>query len=183
MKYERFEDLPVWKDPIELAVRVDEFMEDQAFRGKASLSDQLERDAVSFSNNIAEGAERGATQELTTSLYNARGSAGEAHSMLQLLVRLPTYSYLKSRISNMRSLAESISRQLRGWTDSLQKSDIKGRRYLNEKTRKEFDRQKEREGAMAEWRQMREELTARLEAEQKECAEQKDREGPKQSGA
>jgi len=36
---------------------------------------------------------------------------------------------------------------------------------------------------MAEWRQMREELTARLEAEQKECAEQKDREGPKQSGA
>jgi len=142
MKYERFEDLPVWKDPIELAVRADEFMEDQAFRGKASLSDQLERDAVSFSNNIAEGAERGATQELTTSLYNARGSAGEARSMLHLLVRLPTYSYLKSRISNMRSLAESISRQLRGWTDSLQKSDIKGRRYLNEKTRKEFDRQK-----------------------------------------
>src|SRR5262245_57674936 len=107
MKYERFEDLPVWKDPIELAVRIDEFTEDQAFSGKASLRDQMERDAVSFSDNIAKGSERGATQELTTSLYIARGSAGEARSMLQLLVRLPTYSYLKSRISNMRSLAGS----------------------------------------------------------------------------
>jgi four helix bundle protein len=183
MKYERFEDLPVWKDPIELAVRMDEFMEDQAFRGKASSRDQWERDAISFSNNIAKGSDRGATQELTTSLYSARGSAGEARSMLQRLIRLPTYSDLKSRISNMRSLAESISRQLRGWADGLQKSDIKGQRYLNEKTRKDYDRQKEREGAMAEWRQMREELTASSEAEQKECPEQREREARKQSGA
>ena len=167
-KYERFEDLPVWKSAVELAVRIFDLAEDEAFKGKGSLRDQLERAAVSISNNTAEGFERGTTQELITFLYIARGSAGEVRSMLHLLDHLPRFSHLKSRISNLRSLAESISRQLRAWADSLQNSDIKGQRYLNEKTRKEYERQKEREDALAEWRQMREELTARLEAEQQE---------------
>jgi hypothetical protein len=61
MKYERFEDLPVWKDAVELAVRIFDLAEDDAFKGKASLRDQLERAAVSVSNNIAEGFERGTT--------------------------------------------------------------------------------------------------------------------------
>jgi hypothetical protein len=68
----------------------------------------------------------------------------------------------------LRPLAESISRQLRAWADSLQNSDIKGQRYLNEKTRKEYESQKEREESQAEWRQMREELNARLEAGHRE---------------
>jgi four helix bundle protein len=171
MKYERFEDLPVWKGSVELAAPIFEITEDEAFKGKGSLRDQLERAAVSVSNNITEGFERGTTQELLTFLYIARGSAGEVRSMLHLLDRLPGGAPLKSRISNLRSLAESVSRQLRAWADSLQNSDIKGQRYLNEKTRKEYERQKEREDALAEWRQMREDLTVRLEAEQKERAE------------
>jgi len=175
MKYERFEVLPVWKDAVELAVRIFDLAEDDAFKCKASLRDQLERAAVSVSNNIAEGFERGTTQELITFLYIARGSAGEIRSMLHLLDRLTRFSHLKSRISSLRSLAESISRQLRAWADSLQNSDIKGQRYLNEKTRQEYERQREREGALAEWRQMREELTIRLEAELKERMELKER--------
>jgi hypothetical protein len=35
----------------------------------------------------------------------------------------------------LKSLAESCSRQLRGWADSLQNSDIKGQRHLTEKSR------------------------------------------------
>lgn len=168
MKYERFEDLPVWKDAIELAVQVFALTEDEAFKGKASLRDQIERAAVSVSNNIAEGFERGTTQELITFIYIARGSAGEVRSMLKLFDRLHAFSNLKSRISKLRSLAESVSRQLRAWADSLQNSDIKGQRYLNEKTRKEYERQKDRAEALAEFQQMREELAARLEAEQRQ---------------
>src|SRR5439155_18290039 len=41
----------------------------------------------------------------------------------------------KSEISDLKSMAESISRQLRGWADSLQNSEIKGQRYLTEKSR------------------------------------------------
>jgi len=168
MKYERFEDLPVWKDAIELAVQIFALTENEAFKGKGSLRDQIERAAVSISNNIAEGFERGTTQELITFIYIARGSAGEVRSMLQLFDRLPAFSNLKSQISKLRSLSESISRQLRGWADSLQNSDIKGQRYLNEQTRLEDQRKKEREESLAEWRQMREDLTARLEAEQRQ---------------
>jgi hypothetical protein len=42
---------------------------------------------------------------------------------------------LKSQISNLKSTAESCSRQLRAWADSLQNSDIQGQRHLNEKVR------------------------------------------------
>jgi four helix bundle protein len=155
MKYGRFEDLPVWKDAIKLAVQVYELTENECFRGKASLKDQLERAAVSVSNNIAEGFERGTTQELLTFIYIARGSAGEVRSMFHLLDSVPVFSNFKSQISNLKSLSESISRQLRGWADSLQNSDIKGQRYLTEKTRRENQRKKEREEFLAELRSFR----------------------------
>jgi four helix bundle protein len=145
MKYTRFEDLPVWNDAINLAVRAYKLTSDRAFLRQRSLRDQLERAAVSVSNNIAEGFERGTTQELLTFLYIARGSAGEVRSMLCLLERMPAFVNLKSEISNLKSLAEGISRQLRGGADSLQQSPIKGQRYLSQKTRQIDRARRERE--------------------------------------
>jgi four helix bundle protein len=87
VKYQRFEDLLVWKDAIKLATQVYTSTQQEIFKGKYSLRDQLERAAVSISNNIAEGFERGTTQELITFIYIARGSAGEVRSMLHLLDR------------------------------------------------------------------------------------------------
>jgi len=108
VKYERFEDLPVWKAAIELAERVYGMTARQSFKGQFSIRDQVERAAVSISSNIAEGFERGTTQELLTFLYIARGSAGEVRSLLRLLERLPGFSDLKSEIScrgNLPSVA------------------------------------------------------------------------------
>lgn len=68
MKYERFEQLPVWNDAIALAVPIYALTADEAFKGQGSLRDQLQRATVSISNNIAEGFERGTTQELLTFL-------------------------------------------------------------------------------------------------------------------
>jgi len=161
MKYERFEDLPVWKAAIELAVQIFALTENKTFMGKGDLRNQLEHAAVSISNNIAEGFERGTTQELLTFIYIARGSAGEVHSMLHLVDRLPPFANLKSQISNLRGLSENISRQLRGWADSLQNSEIKGQRYLNDKTKQEEQRKKDRADAQAEFQRMREEIIAR----------------------
>lgn len=59
--------------------------------------------------------------------------------MLHLCDRLTYFEHLKSEISNLRSLAESISRQLRGWADSLQNSQIKGQRYLTQASRAEHE--------------------------------------------
>jgi four helix bundle protein len=98
MKYSRFEELPVWQDAIELAVRIYQLTSKSLFRGRYSLRDQIERAAVSVSNNIAEGFERGTTQELLTFLYIARGSSGEVRSMLCLLQSLAGFEDLKSQI-------------------------------------------------------------------------------------
>ena len=79
MTYKRFEDLPVWKEAIKLAEKVYILTQEPPFERQRSFRDQLERAAVSVSNNIAEGFERGTTQELLTFIYIARGSAGELH--------------------------------------------------------------------------------------------------------
>lgn len=151
MKYERFEQLPVWRAALDLARRVFRLTDHKSCRLKGDLANQLEHAALSISNNVAEGFERGTTAELLTFLYYARGSAGEVRSMLVLGERLAYFDDLKSEISALKSLAESTSRQLRGWTDSLQNSDIQGQRHLNEDTRAEYDRQNR---AAAFWRQL-----------------------------
>jgi len=135
MKYERFEELPVWQKAIELAERVYDLTETESFKTRFSLRDQLERAALSVSNNIAEGFERGTTNELLFFLYVARGSAGEVRSMLCFLDNRSVFRNLKSEISNLKSIAESCSRQLRGLAEALQNSEIKGPRHLNNKAR------------------------------------------------
>jgi four helix bundle protein len=156
MTYERFEDLPVWRASIEFAMRIYGLTEGPAFKGRFSLRDQIERAAVSISNNIAEGFERSTTRELLTFLYIARGSAGEVRSMLCLVERLPAFSNLKSEISNLKSMGEGVSRQLRAWADSLQSSKIKGQRYLTAKTRDAEKQAREREEFLEKLRQIRE---------------------------
>jgi four helix bundle protein len=161
MKYTRFEELPVWRAAIEMAVQTYAMTANASFKGQTSLRDQIERAAVSVSNNIAEGFERGTTQELLTFLYIARGSAGEVRSMLCLLERVPAFVNLKSEISNLKSRAESISRQLRAWSDALQNSEIKGQRYLTDKVRRAERNSREREEFMEELRRAQSENIAR----------------------
>lgn len=145
MKYERFEDLPVWKTAIKLGVQVYRLTEDRFFRQPGDLCSQLRRASVSVSNNTAEGFERGSTAELIAFLYIARGSAGETRSALLFTERFEEALHLRSQISNCKALAESCSRQLRAWLDDLQNSDIKGQRYLNEQSRRLYQDQQRAE--------------------------------------
>lgn len=150
MKYNRFEDLPVWKDAIALAVKVFALTARPNFKGYGGVKDQIERAAVSISNNIAEGFERGTTSELLAFLYISRGSSGETRSVLSLVELLPGFDNLKSEISDLKSRAESISRQLRAWADSLQNSDIRGQRYLTNKAKRSTNEAREREEFLKE---------------------------------
>ena len=145
MGYKRFEELPVWQASIDLALATYAITARPVFRRQRSLRDQLERAALSVSNNIAEGFERGTNQELLTFLYIARGSAGETRSMLCLLERMPAFSGLESEILNLKSSVESISRQLGAWIRSLRDSELKGQRYVTEKTRRADKARQERE--------------------------------------
>jgi four helix bundle protein len=155
MKYSRFEELPVWKDAIELAVLVFTLTASPSFRRYSSVRDQIERASMSISNNVAEGFERGTTQETLTFLYIARGSSGETRSILCLCERLPGFPDLKSEISDLKKRAESVSRQLRAWCASLQNTDIRGHRYLNNKSRRQTKEARERDEFLKELEELK----------------------------
>ena len=155
MGYKRFEELPVWQASIELALATYAMTAQPAFRPQHSLRDQFERAALSVSNNIAEGFERGTNQELLTFLYIARGSAGETRSMLCLLERMPGFHNLESEILNLKSSTESISRQLGAWIRTLRDSELKGQRYVTEKTRRAARARQEREEFLKKLEQIR----------------------------
>ncbi|MDX2227192.1 MAG: four helix bundle protein [Verrucomicrobiae bacterium] len=135
MRYQRFEELPVWSDAQLLAQKMYEWTAGEEFRGRHSLKDQLERAALSVSNNIAEGFERGTNREILAFLYIARGSAGEVRSMLALCDRMPQFERTKVTVLGLRKLAESCSKQLKGWADNLQNSSYQGQRYVNREER------------------------------------------------
>lgn len=155
MKYSRFEELPVWQAAVQLAVEIYNLTALTIFKGHYSLKDQIERAGLSISNNIAEGFERGTTQEVLTFLYIARGSAGEVRSILCVLEHLARFKDLKFQISNLKSRAEEISRQLRSWAGSLQNSEIRGHRYLTNKSKSTSKAAREREEFLKELEEIR----------------------------
>ena len=111
MTYERFEDLPVWQKAAELYQQTEDLLENHALKITSGFRDQLDRAALSVSNNIAEGFERGTTKELLQFIYIARGSAGEVRSMLTVKTRRALKADwpvdLRSQISNLKTVAEN----------------------------------------------------------------------------
>ena len=150
MKYKSFEGLPVWQAAVDLARHTYALTGHQAFRGHAGLRDQLERAALSVSNDIAEGFERGGTSELLAFLYIARGSAGEVRSMLYVLEGVAALENLKSQIADLKSLCLTISRQLYGWIEQLKSSGITGQRHLNDIVRTRTAAQRDRDAFLEE---------------------------------
>jgi len=155
MRYKRLEELPVWNEAIELAVQVYELTSKSQFGSRYSFRDQIERAAVSVSNNIAEGFERGTNNELLAFLYIARGSAGEVRSMLCLLERIPAFRSLSKEIKSLKPKAESCSRQLKAWAQALQDSDFKGERHVNQRTKRSDRAAQEREEFLKELAEIR----------------------------
>jgi septal ring factor EnvC (AmiA/AmiB activator) len=75
--------------------------------------------------------------------------------MYCLIERLPEFHDLRSEISDLKLKAESISRQLRAWADSLQNTDIRGTRYLTDQSRRIDKQRREREEFLPALEQIR----------------------------
>ncbi len=156
MKYRRFEDLPVWQDSVELARKMYEFTAAEPLRRHRGLRGQLESAALSVSNNVAEGFERGTTKELLAFLYIARGSAGEVRSMLHVLNGWSGFGNFKSQIADLKGRSEKISKQLYGWIENLKNSEITGQRHFDDKQRTIYKGKKAREDFLEEIRRITE---------------------------
>ena len=126
-----FEELPVWQAGRELVRLVYAFTRQPSVARDHGFCDQIQRAAISVTNNIAEGHERGTTVEQVVFLFYAKGSAGEVRSMLWNAEDLGFLSTAEA--DSLRGLARNISVQLRGWITSMQTPDFNpGPKYHKE---------------------------------------------------
>lgn len=129
-KYQKFEDLPVWQEAARLYNQVLDPLEEPGVTLTPGFRNQLDRAALSVSNNIAEGFERVTTNELNMFLAIARGSAGEVRSMMAVVKDRPRLKPIVRQLQEIRALAESCARQLTAWTSAIDSSPVQGKRHL-----------------------------------------------------
>lgn len=129
-KYEKFEELPVWQESSRLYNRVLDLLDESSALFSSGFRGQLDRAALSVSNNIAEGFERVTSNELQMFIGIARGSAGEVRSMIAVVKERPKLRPVARQLLEIRVLAESCARQLTAWSKALDESGVKGKRHL-----------------------------------------------------
>ena len=116
MKYQRFEDLEVWKKAKELVLhiyKISKPLKDFEFRN------QITACTLSIMNNIAEGFERMTEKDYRHFLYISKGSSGELRSMLYVAKELQYISKEEMELLIMKS--EEVSKMLTGYIKSLSK--------------------------------------------------------------
>jgi four helix bundle protein len=138
-KYEHFEELPVWQEAARLYNAVLDLLEEPGMPLTPGFRNQLDRAALSVSNNVAEGFERSTTNELLSFIAIARGSAGEVRSMMAVVKDRPKLRRYLAALQRIRTLAESCARQLTGWAGSLDELPFEGRRHLPRQQRAQRD--------------------------------------------
>lgn len=115
MGVQKFEDLIAWQKAQDLAVAIYTHfssLKDFAFK------DQIQRAAVSVSNNIAEGFDRASNAEFRRFLYYSIGSCSEVRSMLYLANRLNIFDDLTKE--SLVNKTHEVSKIIRGLIKSLQ---------------------------------------------------------------
>jgi four helix bundle protein len=135
-RYERFEQLPVWQEAARLYNRVLDLLEEPGVPLSSAYRNQLERAALSVSNNIAEGFERMTTSELESFIAIARGSAGEVRSMLAVVKGRDRLKGYRDRLEEIERLADSCVRQLNGWGGAVRLGAVQGKRRLGKDEKK-----------------------------------------------
>jgi len=114
MRIEKFEDIVAWQKSKILAIEVYKcfkLCKDFSFR------DQVQRAAISVSNNIAEGYERRTNKELSNFLFIAKGSCGEVRSMLYIALDV---GYISNKdFDRLYVSSQEISRIISGFIKTL----------------------------------------------------------------
>ena len=118
MKIQKFEDIIAWQKAQDLTVEIYVIFNSTNDFG---FKNQIQRAAVSISNNIAEGFDKMSDKEFARFLYISLGSCGKVKSMLYLAQKL---NYLTIEQSEkLISQANEIGKIIRGLIKSLTPND------------------------------------------------------------
>lgn len=109
MRFKRFEEIISWQKGFGLALLVYKYLKHVK---DYSFKDQIQRAAVSISNNIAEGNERRTNKEFINFLYIAKGSCGEVRSMVMMALSLDYID--EDKYKEIYDLSEEVSRLISG---------------------------------------------------------------------
>ena len=117
-KYSSFEEMQVYQKALLFGVKVYKLTNtNPAIAKDYGLKDQLQRAALSISNNIAEGFDRRSDADFSRFLYMALGSASEVRSMIHLAERL---KYINIEVKDdLFSKGDEVSKIIRGLIKSL----------------------------------------------------------------
>jgi four helix bundle protein len=111
----KFEDIIAWQKAQDFAVTIYTMFKNQKDFG---FKDQIQRAAISISNNIAEGFDRSSDADFSKFLYISLASCSEVKSMIYLACKL---KYLTLEEQNLFvNDSDEISKILRGLIKSLQ---------------------------------------------------------------
>ena len=86
-KFQKFEDLDIWKIAVSIAVEVYLLCDAEPLKSDWGMKDQIRRAACSMSDNIAEGFEYNNNPDFIRFLNYAKGSSGEFRNKLVILFR------------------------------------------------------------------------------------------------
>jgi len=123
---QKFEELNVYQQALELANRIYAVTRSPTFSRDASLVDQIRRAAVSVVSNIAEGYERGTTTEFVQFLYFSKGSCGEVRA--QLGIALGQKYLSQSDCEKLQGQCRLVSGMLHNFIEYLQGSRMPGQK-------------------------------------------------------
>lgn len=107
-KIEKFEDLKIWREGIELVVAIYSTLKDCKDYG---LRDQMQRSAVSIPSNIAEGFDRNSNKEFVRFLRIAKGSCAELRTQLIIAKRISLFNST-ALIEDSRKLSAMIQKMI-----------------------------------------------------------------------
>jgi len=123
----QFEDLEIWQKAREICRIVYETKKNSNLKNDFKLYNQLNGSSGSIMDNIAEGFERNGNREFIQFLSIAKASCGETRSQLY---RAFDRGYLNDDdFEDFKTKVISLSRQINGFIDYLQKSDFKGTEF------------------------------------------------------
>ena len=118
-EYNSFEDMPVWKKAMDLAVKIFNLTEKLPRKEDFGLTSQIRNSGLSISGNIAEGFGRKHTKDKLNFYYNARGSLAETKSHLMYGYKVEYFS--EEEFKEFSNLIKDIWRELNSLINSLSK--------------------------------------------------------------